>query len=203
MSLTWYRSPAHDDRSESIGRAVLDGWQCGGRERASTNAIGKKRGSNPTGKTAQQLGVYRLERKQRHAAAKNEANCRGCLTVDRDDRSKSMVLQNRRKHMQRRDGQSCSPLFLSQPSAGAGIPARMEGRRGSTCTILEVTDSPFAETVRVVFVNSVAGNLMASRDGRRDDTPSSVRACGTFRSARSCRFPGSSRLASMSDEGVH
>src|SRR5436309_302858 len=48
----WYRSPTHDDRSESIGRAVLGGWRCGGRERTSAKPIWKKRGTNPIGKTA-------------------------------------------------------------------------------------------------------------------------------------------------------
>jgi hypothetical protein len=34
--------------------------------------------------------------------------------------------------------QSCSPLFLSQPSAGPGILLRRRGRCGSSCTILEM-----------------------------------------------------------------
>jgi hypothetical protein len=79
----------------------------------------------------------------------------------------------------------------------------MKGRRGLTCTILEVTDSPFVGALRVVFVNSVVGNLMASRDELREDTPSSVRTRGKLRSDRSRRIPGSSRLASMADENAH
>jgi hypothetical protein len=74
--------------------------------------------------------------------------------------------------------------------------------------------------VRAVFLNSLASNLMASRDGPGDETPSSWsvdreawtvncepsvetsleapssgRACGQFRSARSRWFSGLSRLA--------
>jgi hypothetical protein len=62
------------------------------------------------------------------------------------------------------------------------------------CTILEVSDSPFVEAVSALFVNSVACNLIASRGESSDQTPSSGRACGIFRSDRSRRFFGSLQL---------
>ena len=45
------------------------------------------------------------------------------------------------------------------------------------------------------FGNSRACKLMVSRDGPADETPSSSRECGFFRSGQLFRFPGSSRLA--------
>jgi hypothetical protein len=67
--------------------------------------------------------------------------------------------------------QSCSLLFLSQPSADPGNLPGWRGRRGSSCTILEMWAYPFAGSVRTVFVNLVAYNLVASCDGRGDETP--------------------------------
>jgi hypothetical protein len=71
---------------------------------------------------------------------------------------------------------------------------------GASCTILEMWGTPFAGKVRGVFLNSHACKLMASRDGPRDETPSSVRAGGIFRSGRFRRFSGPSRLASRPDQ---
>jgi hypothetical protein len=60
---------------------------------------------------------------------------------------------------------------------------------------------PFAARVRARFGNSAACNLMVSRDGPGDETPSSSRAYGIFRSDRPCRFSGSSRLAFRPNQG--
>src|SRR5205823_5209396 len=54
--------------------------------------------------------------------------------------------------------------------------------------------------VRAIFLNTVACNQMSSRHGPADETPSSVRARGIFRSGRSRRFSGSSRLASRPNQ---
>ena len=71
------------------------------------------------------------------------------------------------------DGPGQWPPFPLQPSAGPGFLLGWTGRRGSTCTILVMRACPFAGKVRAVFLNSVACNLMASRDGPSDETPSS------------------------------
>jgi hypothetical protein len=51
--------------------------------------------------------------------------------------------------------------------------SRNTARLGSTCTILALWVSPFEGKVRAVFLKPVACNLMASRGGPSDETPSS------------------------------
>src|SRR5947209_20408710 len=104
----------------SAVRSLTGGRLVAGRAHRPTRS-GKSADRTQLAKRLNSLCFIDLSANSGMLAAKNEANCRGCLTVDRDDRSKSVVLQNRRKDMQRTDGQSCSPLFLSRPSAGPGF----------------------------------------------------------------------------------
>jgi hypothetical protein len=98
----------------------------------------------------------------------------------------------RRRDMQRSSDPGHSPPVPSQRSAVLGFLLGSRARRGSACTIITRWAALFAGRVRAVFGNTGACNLTASRGGPGDETPSSDRECGIFRSDRPCRFSGSS-----------
>ena len=142
-------------------------------------------------------GGVMVTRYRRRAVAGFASGSSGCkifqcllLSVWTSLRMNTVWGGDHQQDMEHKDGSSHSPLVPSQPSAGPGYLLGWPGRRGSTCTILEMWACLFAGRVRAVFLNSAAWNLMASRDRPSEENPSSGRASGIFRFGRSRRFSG-------------